>query len=352
MLTESVAQERPRKRRPRDRVQSTRVYYAAGQPPLALAVWTSRLAIFAAVAALVTAVLHRLTMIATPVAMTIAAAVIAGAILALVMAAFAGLDIWITGRQGTARVVCGALVALMLLAIPAGLWVLSWSWPEISDISTDVNEPPDFTDAKEARDAKANPTDYPGARVADLQRQNYPDLKSLVLPRSTDESYEIVLQALTKLKYRTTLELPPEDEENAPGFIEFSDHSLILGLFDDVVVRVLAGEGSSRIDVRSAARYGQNDFGRNAERVRGLLKEIAARYEASVPDPEKDAARKAKAEKNKVKSPKARGPASKADRRRPDPSRAGIRRGPERKASQPGASSVRGSGRPRGQFDE
>lgn len=331
MVTQSIGQKRSGKRRPRDRVKSTRTYYAAGQPPLALAVWTSRLAIFAAVAAFVTAVLHRLTMIETPVAMTIAAAVILGAMLSVVMATIAGLDIWVTGRQGAARVVCGALVALALLAVPTGIWMVSWSWPALSDVSTDVNEAPEFTEAKLTRDAAANSIEYPGARTADLQRKSYPDLRTLVLPRAVDESYELVLQALTKLKYHTTLEVPPDDEESAPGFIEFSDRSLILGLPDDVVVRVLGDEKSSRVDVRSASRYGQNDLGRNAERVRGLLKEITARFEASVPDPEIDAVRKTKADKGKLRSPKARGPASKADRRRPNPSRARTRRGLEQR---------------------
>ena len=104
-----------------------------------------------------------------------------------------------------------------------------------------------------------------------------------------------MLQALSKLKYKTTLELPPETEENAPGFIEFSDHTLVLGLVDDVVIRVLGeDQESSRIDVRSASRYGASDFGRNAERVRGILKEIAARFEASVPDADNGAVKAAK----------------------------------------------------------
>jgi hypothetical protein len=320
MVTERVEERRTR-RRPRDRYQSTRIYYAADQPPSWLAMWTSRLAIFAAIAAIVTAVLHRLMLLPTPVAMTIAAAVVGGSLLAVVMATVAGLDIWVTGRQGAARVFCGAVVALAMLAVPAGIWVLSLSWPPIYDVSTDLGDPPDFTEAKDERPAGANPVDYPGNAFAELQRNSYPDLKSLVLPRSADEAYELVLQALLKLKYKTTLELPPEAEEGTPGFVEFSDHSLILGLVDDVVIRVLDQDDAARIDVRSASRYGSNDFGRNAERVRTVLKEVVGRFEASVPDPDRKARKKAKAEKAKLKAPKALRPASRVHRRRPSPSR-------------------------------
>ena len=60
MVTDRIDEAPAPKRRVRDRYKSTRIYYAGGQPPSFLATWTSRLAVFAAVAAVVTAVLHRL----------------------------------------------------------------------------------------------------------------------------------------------------------------------------------------------------------------------------------------------------------------------------------------------------
>ena len=349
MVTDRIY-ERRGKARVRDRYRSTRIYYAADRPPSFLAMWTSRIAIFAAASAAVTAGLHRVSLLQTPVALTIAYILIAAAALALVMALIAGLDIWVTGRPGTARVFCGAIVAMGILAVPAGVWALSLRHPEINDITTDVSEPPEFTEAKDERGPSANPLDYQGERLAPLQAKYYPDLKSLVIPRTTEEAYELVLQALAKLRLKTTLEVPPEDEDDAPGFIELSEHTQILGVVDDVIIRVLGEDKSSRIDVRSASRYGSNDFGRNAEHVRTILKEVAARFEASVPDPEKEAA--AAARKAKLKAEKGRRPGSKADRKRPNLSRSDIRRAPERKASQPGSAGARGRDKPRAQFDE
>lgn len=349
MVTDRIDERRAR-RRIRDRRRSTRIYYAGDHPPSFLAIWTSRIAIFAAAAALVTAGLHRLSLLQTPVALTIAYILIAAAALAFVMAAIAALDIWVTGRQGTARVLCGAIVALGILAVPAGVWVMSLRWPAINDVTTDLAEPPEFTVAKEERGPDANPVDYPADRFAELQRENYSDLRSLVIPRTTEEAYELVMQAVGKLKLKTTLEAPPEDEDDAPGFVELTDRTPILGLVDDVIIRVLGEDRSARIDVRSASRYGSNDFGRNAERIRTILKEIAARYEASVPDPDKEAA--AAARKAKLKAEKARGPASKANRRRPNLSRSDIRRELERRGSRRGSAGARGRDRPGAQFDE
>jgi Protein of unknown function (DUF1499) len=350
MVTDRIDERRSR-RRLRDRYRSTRIYYAAGEPPSFLAMWTSRIAIFAVIAGIVTAGLHRLSLLETPVALTIAYLLVAGAALALVMALIAGLDIWVTGRPGAARVFCGAIVSLGILGVPAAAWAMSLRYPPLYDITTDVAEPPEFTEAKDERGNGANPIDYEADRFATVQRDSYPDLKSLIIPRPTDDTYELVLQAVHKLKLKPTLEVPPEDEDDSPGFIELSDHTQILGLVDDVVIRVLSGDDdkSARVDVRAASRYGSTDFGRNAEHVRMILKEVAARFEASVPDPDKEAAA---ARKAKLKAEKGRGRASKADRKRPDLSRSNIRREPERRGSPQGAAGARGRDRPRAQFDE
>ena len=352
MATDTSGEDVIVRRPARGRHAASRIYYAADQPPTLAARWTSRVAIFAAVTVLVTWFLHRLLSLPTPIAQTIVWGAFAAAAAALAMAVIAGLDIWFTGRQGAARVLAGACVSLALLAIPAGLWLASFNWPDINDISTDTVEPPEFTEAKSRRGPQANGIDYPGEGFAHLQKMAYPDLKSLVIPRTAEEAYELVLQALGKLKLKTTLELPPEEDEGSPGFIEVSDKSMILGLVDDVVIRVLAEDKSARIDVRSSSRYGHADFGRNAERVRAILRETVGRLEASVPDPNKAAKAKARQDAKKVKGQKARGPGSAADRRRPNPSRSDIRRGPARKASPQAPSGAAGRGRSPAQDDE
>ena len=52
---------------------------------------------------------------------------------------------------------------------------------------------------------------------------------------------------------------------------------------DDIAIRVTGTDERSRIDIRSASRFGISDFGHNAGRVRLLLKEIVARLEETVP---------------------------------------------------------------------
>jgi uncharacterized protein (DUF1499 family) len=306
---------------------TTRTIYAADHPPSFLAGWTSRLAVFSAVLLLATIILHRLLSLPTPVALTIASGCFVAAAVALAMGLIAGLDVWITGRQGAARIIFGIGVALALLAVPASVWTLARQWPEINDVTTDVSDPPPYGAAAKARPAGANPTAYPAARFAELQGRYYPDLKSLIVPRTPDETFDVVQQALAKLRYEVTAATPPVVEDGQPGLIETADTTLALGFVDDIVIRVQEDEAGSAIDLRSSSRFGRNDFGRNAERLRIILREIVARLEATIARPDGASKKPVRqGEKKPVKRQKARDPASAADRKRSGPSRSDARR--------------------------
>jgi uncharacterized protein (DUF1499 family) len=58
------------------------------------------------------------------------------------------------------------------------------------------------------------------------------------------------------------------------GVIEAVARTPILGFRDDVVVRIRPTVDGTRIDVRSASRYGRHDLGTNAKRVRSLIDDI------------------------------------------------------------------------------
>ena len=312
---------------------SSRIEYAADQPPSFVARWASRLVFFCAFLLIAALFLHRVFGLATPVAMNIALMAFIGAATALVLAAVAGADIWVTGRQGAARVVVSSVMSLALLAIPAGLLILSRDWPRLNDVSTDTENPPAFVKIAALRPADANPITYRKDDFASIQKAGYPDLKTLAVPRSADDTFDVVLQALTKLKLKPVSEVVPSDAPNGAGLIEISDRTMVLGFRDDVVIRVAGNETAAKIDVRSSSRYGRSDFGRNAERVRGILREIVARLEATVPSAagQKNpaAAKKAGSKKPLVKRPEAVGRPSTGGQPRSSPSRPATRRGPE-----------------------
>jgi hypothetical protein len=313
-------------------VLSTRIEYAANQPPSFLARWASRIAWFAVLLLVISLFLHRVLSLPTPMAINLAFTAFSLAVAVLCMSAIAGLDIWVTGRQGAARVVMAVVVSLAMLAVPFATWIESRRYPMIADVTTDTKSPPEFHTLLAARGDAANPAVY-NPDNAPLQLQGYPDIRTLVVPRSANDTFDVVLQALTKLKLKPVEETSPAEAPSGAGMIELSDRTLIMGFRDDVVIRVAGDETSARVDIRSASRYGRNDFGHNAARVRMILKEIVGRLEATLPQVKPAISRDR--DKKAVKRPQASGRPSAAPRPRPSPSRPAARRGQEPSAAPP-----------------
>lgn len=255
--------------------------FVASDAPPASARWASALALFSASLLIAALFLHRIFSMPTPVALNAVGLAMVGSALAIVLAVLASVRIWRRGGHGTASVLVALVVAGGVLGGPIGLLATARDLPEINDITTDASDPPAFVALAAERKRPANPAAYPGERVAALQAKAYPDLVAIKLNRPLEEAFDIAVEAVRRQKMTIVREEPPAAEPARPGSIEAVDRTLILGFYDDVAVRVVGDGRSSRIDIRSASRYGRHDLGRNAERVRRLLREIVARLEAT-----------------------------------------------------------------------
>jgi uncharacterized protein (DUF1499 family) len=260
-------------------------FTVAGAPPselpTALSRWTSRIALFSFGLLVTAAFLHRLFAMPTPVAFNLVLVAYAGVALSLVTALLAGIGIWRSGAPGAARIVFGISLSLVMLAGPLVLLALARESPSINDVTTDTRSPPEFVRLAAMRGPGANPIDYPGESFAREQSRAYPDLKPMLLSRPTDEAFDLAAEAVRRLKMDIVREEAPT--EGRLGMIEAVDRTLVAGFYDDVAIRIAGDDSGSRIDIRSASRYGWTDFGQNAERVRAIVREIVARLEASVP---------------------------------------------------------------------
>jgi uncharacterized protein (DUF1499 family) len=59
------------------------------------------------------------------------------------------------------------------------------------------------------------------------------------------------------------------------GRIEAVAQSLIMGIREDISIRVRATPNGVRIDMRSASRYGSRDLGSNARRIERFLADFS-----------------------------------------------------------------------------
>lgn len=245
--------------------------------------WANRLAHFFVCLLLVAIPLHRFGGLSTPVALNVFAVALAGALLVTLLALYALIRIWVKGDGGAFRASFALLLALGMLAWPVTYYVLHMRLPKIADVSTDTASPPRFAAATPKRGPGANPIAYPGAAVAQLQQAAYPDLRTFIIDRSVEEAFDFVEEAVRRLRWKPVSAEPPSLRPAKPGIIELSEQTMIIGFWDDVVIRVEGSNTRARVDIRSASRYGAFDFGQNAARIRRFLVELQTRVDAAGP---------------------------------------------------------------------
>lgn len=179
-----------------------------------------------------------------------------------------------------------ALIALLIPALGIGyaLYVRqqAQSIPPIHDISTDLVEPPTFSDAvAHARAAvpSGNDLELLGARdsegraIIDLQREAYPDIAAIPTGLGQARAFDIAL-ALAREQGWILGRV-----DAASGVIEATAESFWYGFVDDIAVRVRADGSGARIDMRSVSRVGMSDLGANAARMRPFLAELQRRLQ-------------------------------------------------------------------------
>ena len=257
------------------------------EPPSRLAIWARGVALFSLAATLIAVIIVRSGALEIVPALSTLAGALVLAVVAILLAIGAVIVIWFEGVGGTKQAVTALFIGLALVAYPLYLGVKGYRLPAIYDVTTDPIDPPRFDAIVRLRPRDANPITYAGLYAAELQHAAYADIEPDLTDSTPQEAYDAAMKVITKRKWRVVDARPPQGsamravDARAPpgpaprdGFIEAIARTPILGFRDDVVVRVRATSDGTRIDVRSASRYGRHDLGTNAARVRSLIDDI------------------------------------------------------------------------------
>jgi uncharacterized protein (DUF1499 family) len=237
------------------------------EPVSRLAVWARRFALFSIIVSVLSVfVVHSGYLEFTPAMATFGGALVFAG-LSILFALLAMIVIWFTGHRGLGQAVSALVIGMGLLAYPGYLGVKAYRLPAINDVATDPADPPRFEALAPLR-ATAIAASY----TVEQQRAAYPDLEPLDVTVTALAAFTAAQDVITKHKWTILLARPPQPRRE--GHIEAVARSVLMGLREDVVVRVRATPDGARVDVRSASRYGKYDFGSNADRVRALVDEI------------------------------------------------------------------------------
>lgn len=245
--------------------------------------WAVRLSAICVALLVTTLLLHRLFDFPTPVALNLIALSFAGAVVAILLAILALIRVWQRGFHGAGNALVAIVVAAAILMWPISLLPTIQRLPEINDVTTDTNNPPIYTELAKNRPAGAQPPDY-DPRSGEIQREAFPDLRTLTVDREASEVLRLAAQTLRRLRMDVVREDPPNRKNGSVGHVEAIDRTLLIGFRDDVVVRVARSGRGALVDVRSASRFGRHDLGRNAERVRKVLRGLIERLQSTVPE--------------------------------------------------------------------
>lgn len=158
-----------------------------------------------------------------------------------------------------------AMIALLpIIGLGTQLFTAQ-SVPGIHNISTDVANPPAFDKVIALRGDSSNPLEYDTAKLAAVQVEAYPKVKTLITELSLSDAHARAKEVVESMG----LELVNSDADE--GIIEATETTAIWGFKDDMVVRITDKEGKTAVDLRSVSRFGGSDLGANAGRIEKFL---------------------------------------------------------------------------------
>lgn len=165
------------------------------------------------------------------------------------------------------------LVAMVISLIPLAFVVpqmmKAQSVPGIHDISTDTDNPPEFSVLVAERKETDNDLIYEdevlGSDTAAEQQKAYPSVQSI----ASDLTVADATNRAANILADHGIEVVNVDAEQ--GIVEATATTQWFGFKDDVVVRAQADGDVTIIDVRSVSRVGRSDIGANAARIEAFI---------------------------------------------------------------------------------
>ncbi len=154
----------------------------------------------------------------------------------------------------------GLGVSLLVVAVVGMQLAGATAAPPIHDISTDLDDPPQFVDIVALRAPGDNDLTFDREALGEATRKAYPWVQPIITDLDVADALARARQVAQELGWDIVGEDPG-------GRLEATDTTFWYGFKDDIVVRVRPHGGGARVDLRSASRLGVSDLGLNARRI-------------------------------------------------------------------------------------
>ncbi len=235
----------------------------------ASAAWARRLAVAAALLAVLSVVGAHHPRVPPEAALATLAVALAGATLAILCGLRAMRTIWRTGQPGVGRALFGLLLAALTLAYPGFLAARVAQEPLSAAASTVPTAPPILSRSTKAAAVR-------GITVGEAPLTGpFAAVDPITLDMSAGDAFDTVEDAVRALRWHLIEAIPPGGRLGL-GHLDAVAFSPVMHLPQDVAIRITPEGGQARIDVLSAARLGVTDFGEGMVTIHQLGDAIAA----------------------------------------------------------------------------
>jgi uncharacterized protein (DUF1499 family) len=188
-------------------------------------------------------------------------------------------------RSSRSRAMVASYLGVIFTGALVYLAVGARGYPAINDITTDVNNPPEFVHAAAFAQNHGRNLTYNKAKFAQRQQQGYGAVEPLRVAQDPDQCFkEVSTLASDMHEWRVTY------TDAKARTIEGVATTPLFHFHDDFVIQcrpATAGNGSL-VEMRSKSRDGEGDVGANYKRIEGFFRTLsaaAARSEVSAKQP-------------------------------------------------------------------
>ena len=113
----------------------------------------------------------------------------------------------------------------------------------------------------------------PPPEVREAARRLYPNLQPVTLDLAGDAAYALVLKTVAARGWRIIDAVPPRGKFGT-GHIDAVASTRVMGLPDDVAIRIRPLQDETRVDIRAVSRFGRGDLSENAARIQSLADDL------------------------------------------------------------------------------
>lgn len=232
-----------------------------------------------AVVLLATAVIgHRYGLVQTEGFLWILGLVFVLAVIGLVLSWVAIEDLWANGNRAARIAVLAAPICVALIAPYVWGIYLVLRFPPLTDISTDLVEPPVMARAQLLRTPRMNPVEPIDDEAAALQMRYYPEVAGRRFDASMDRVMQSIAVVVAESGWRPRTTLPDTITTDEFTF-EADAPTALLRIPSDAAIRLIADGPSVFVDMRLSTRYLRHDLGYNARRIGAFMTEVEAEFE-------------------------------------------------------------------------